>query len=388
MLHKIPLPLHAVLFLLLCCFILLEEVAPYDSSSIQHDTIAARESQQCDESSSNNCKNEYDDNNDRERVVFGGKLELHSKPLPRSVTRNSLIRFFSEEKETNVRIIASAGGDRVTERIPSTVELETYWYETCHDTYGVENCLPSDDEEDEDYDPIIYATNTTTTFKGLFFKLTTTSYNGVKTIIPDDEKKEEGVGGGGSDNNNGSYSAPMPKYVFNMIAEQQHPEGPAPIVWAFHKICGFCAERDSLKPCGRVQAIMSATKVVVSDEQQLAEEERHHQPSAPPDYYDYYALTFSINIHIQIEFPKRLSKFLPLKKDNGIETKVSKQIISILSKDIERNLQVFHERFLNWHDDDSDDDGNAYDDDRVSGEELDMKMEGGSQWGDDAKLEL
>ena len=172
----------------------------------------------------------------------------------------------------------------------------------------------------------------------------------------------------------------MPKYVFNMIAEQQHPEGPAPIVWAFHKICGFCAERDSLKPCGRVQAIMSATKVVVGDddnmmsstttEQQEAEEEHHHQPSssAPPDCYDYYALTFSVNIHIQIEFPKRLSKFLPLKKDNGIETKVSKQILSILSKDIERNLQVFHERFLNWlDDDDSDDDGNTNGDDDDDG---------------------
>lgn len=354
----------AVLFLpFLLCFILLDKAAPHDSSSIDDTITVVGESQQCDESSSNNCKNnEEDDNNDKERVVFGGKLELHSKPLPRSVTRNSLIRFFSEEQETNVRIIASAGGDRVTERIPSTAELETYWYETCHDTYGIENCLPSSSDND---DPIIYATNTTTKFKGLFFKLTTTSYNGVKTIIPDDEK--EGVD---SDNNNGSDSiAPMPKYVFNMIAEQQHPEGPAPIVWAFHKICGFCAERDSLKPCGRVQAIMSATKVVVDntsstiDEQQLAEEERQDKPAAPPDYYDYYALTFSINIHIQIEFPKRLSKFLPLKKDNGIETKVSKQILSILEKDVKRNLQVFHEKFLNWHDDDDDDDsgddGNA-----------------------------
>jgi hypothetical protein len=377
MVYKIP-PLHAFLFLsFLLCFTLLEEVAPHDSSSIDGTVASVGESQQCHESSSANCKNEDDDNNNKERVVFGGKLELHSKPLPRSVTRNSIIRFFSEEQETNVRIIASAGGDRVTERITSTVELENYWYETCHDTYGVENCLPSSSSEDEDSDPIIYATNTTTQFKGLFFKLTTTSYNGVKTIIPRDEeydnndnnddkkKKEEG-----NCDKNGSDSVPMPKYVFNMIAEQQHPEGPAPIVWAFHKICGFCAERDSLKPCGRVQAIMSATKVVVGDEQQEAVGERHHRPpsAAPPDYYDYYALTFSVNIHIQIEFPKRLSKFLPLKKDNGIETKVSKQILSILSKDIERNLQVFHERFLNWlDDDDSDDDGNTNGDDDDDG---------------------
>ena len=356
-----------VLFLSFLLFILPEEVAPHDSSSIDDTIAVVGESQQCDESSSNNCKNEEeDDNNNKERVVFGGKLELHSKPLPRSVTRNSLIRFFSEEQETNIRIIASAGGDRVTERIPSTVELETYWYETCHDTYGIENCLPSSSDND---DPIIYATNTTTQFKGLFFKLTTTSYNGVKTIIPDDEKKEEKEGVDNDNNGSSDSIAHMPKYVFNMIAEQQHPEGPAPIVWAFHKVCGFCAERDSLKPCGRVQAIMSATKVVVVDntsstidEQQLAVDERQHQPaSAPPDYHDYYALTFSINIHIQIEFPKRLSKFLPLKKDNGIETKVSKQILSMLSKDVERNLQVFHEKFLNWHDDDDDsgDDGNA-----------------------------
>ena len=189
--------------------------------------VADGSGKKAEESSSN--EEGGGDKDNTEQVVFGGKLELQSKPLPPDVTRNDMIRFFTEQKDSSIIIIASAGGDRPTERIERTSELERYWYETCYDTYGLENCLPND------YDPI-FVTNTTTKYKSLFFQLTTTTYNGVKTIIPDtsdysnnnDDDKEEN-----------DSSLMMPKYIFNMIAEQQHPEGLAPVVWAFHKICGF-----------------------------------------------------------------------------------------------------------------------------------------------------
>lgn len=250
--------------------------------------------------------------NDKERVVFGGKLELLSQPLPFGVTRESLIRFFEEEKESNIILIASAGGDRVTERISRTSELDGYWHECCHDTYGLEN-LPSGD------DPI-FTTKLTTSYKALFFELTTTTYNGIKTIIPSSDDDD----------------SLMPSYVFNMIAEQQHPEGLAPIVWAFHKICSFCAERDSLKPCGRAQSIMSVAKVVVDNH-----DDEWHNPH-------YYALSFSINISIEIEFPKRHTRILPLSTEQ-VEKVVSKAILKAVSKDVERNLEVFHQLFLNWY---------------------------------------
>ena len=240
-----------------------------------------------------------------EQLMFGGMLELQSKPLPPTVTRTSLIKFFQEERSSNFLLISSAGGDRPTEQLPRTKELEEYWRQTCHDTYGLEN-LPARG------DPI-YATNTTTKYPGLF-QLTTTTINGIKTFIPK--------------SGDSSSSQEMPKYVLNMIAEQQHPKGLPPVVWAFHKICGFGISQDSLEPSGRVQAVSSAVKTDADD--------------------DIYALSFSVDIQIKLEFPKSFVRFMPMKKDK-LQSMVSNTILRVIKKDIERNLDVMHTAFTNWY---------------------------------------
>ena len=291
--------------------------------AVQHDVAAREVGAAKTDAGDDGGEEQNSSDNKKERVVFGGTLEIQSKPLPRDVTRASLIRFFDEERESNIALIASAGGDRVTERIPRTPELNEYWQDCSHDTYGIEY-LPSDG------DPI-FATNTTTSYRGLFFSLTTTTYNGIKTIIPSTDDNDD--------------DSSMPKYVLNMIAEQQHPEGLPPVVWAFHKICSFCAGRDSLKPCGRAQGIMSVVEIAGDDGADGSHAEEHQKQS-------HYALSFSIDISIQIEFPKRLIKIMPLKKDKA-EKVVSKQILKAVSKDIERNLQVFYQLFLDWYADET-----------------------------------
>ena len=141
--------------------------------AVQHDVAAREVGAAKTDAGDDGGEEQNSSDNKKERVVFGGTLEIQSKPLPRDVTRASLIRFFDEERESNIALIASAGGDRVTERIPRTPELNEYWQACCHDTYGIEY-LPS-------YGDPVYATNTTTSYRGLFFSLTTTTYNGIKS---------------------------------------------------------------------------------------------------------------------------------------------------------------------------------------------------------------
>lgn len=233
--------------------------------------------------------------NKTETFVMGGNVQLKSKLLPLTVTRQMVATFFNEEKQGNLLVIASAGGSRSTQEVLQTEDLLGYWEECCHDSYGLEN-LPTT------YDPV-YVTNTTSQFPGM--QLTTTVYNGIKVL----ESKDG-----------------MPRYVFNMIAEQQTPEGLPPIVWAFHKLFSSCQKQDSFKPCGRAKLIVQG---VENADKRLA-------------------LSYDVMLRIAFEVPRLVVKLMPMRKEKA-EAFATKVLMKTVLNDVKTGLDGFYRTFLDWH---------------------------------------
>jgi len=220
---------------------------------------------------------------------------MTSNPLPKDATKQQVSRFLRDDKHANLVLIASAGGARTTQEIARTDELDELWRECCLDTYGSEN-LPAPD------DPV-FVTNTTSRLPGL--QLTTTVYNGVKTF-----ENEAGI----------------PQYVLNMIAETQAPTGFPPVVWLFHKIMGFCEPEGSLRPCGRVQSILSLME----------------------DSDSRLAFHMDVSVRIEVEFPAVLIRILPMRKDKA-EAMVSSSILKAVSRDMKTTVAGMQKAFAKWH---------------------------------------
>lgn len=240
-------------------------------------------------------------------MVFGGSVERSSDPLPEDATREQVSRFLRDEKRANLGLIASAGGARETREVPRTEELDGLWKECCLDTYGAEN-LPAPD------DPI-FVTNTTSRFPGL--RLTTTVYNGIKTFDETEAAADDGI---------------PPRFVLNMIAETQAPTGFPPFVWAFHKLMGFCEPEGSLRPCGRVQSVLS----VVEDD---GDDRRRRRRMA---------LRMDVSVRIEVEFPAVLVRILPMRKDKA-EAVASSSIMKSVSRDVKTAVAGMQKAFAEWH---------------------------------------
>ena len=280
----------ALLVLFFCSLIWQECINISAHSCYHHDENGGEEP--CESSSQGKNKGR------KETLVFGGSVERTSVPLPEDATKQQVSSFLRDERRSNlVSVIASAGGARSTREVARTDELDGLWRDCCLDTYGSEN-LPAPD------DPV-FVTNTTSRFPGL--KLTTTVYNGIKTF-----ETEAGI----------------PQYVLNMIAETQTPTGFPPVVWAFHKIMGFCEPQGSLRPCGRVQSVLSVVEDS-NDSRRLA-------------------FHMDVSVRIKVEFPAVLMRILPMKKDKA-EAVASSSILKSVSRDVKTVVAGMQKAFVKWH---------------------------------------
>lgn len=230
---------------------------------------------------------------EKETLIFSFQTSVVSDKLPTNDINE--IRTFIRSKECRNHFL-SGGGKTVIREEEFTENLEKMWIESSDKWYGNES-IPSIENKDK-----IVASETAINFPGM--KLTNTVFSGVKIL--EDEKCN-------------------PYYKCFLVADKKIPTGAKPVVWLYYKLTGGESKLDYNPPAGNAVSTICITEVDDNG----------------------YALKFSCNLQIIIEFPKVLMKILPSSKEK-IEEQGSESVRKAVEKDIMSSISTTNDSFENW----------------------------------------